>query len=115
MSTTENETTLYLSGSITDGGTLHGEAVARRLAEFHEAEARLVAAGYDVLNPARNEGKADDWLGYMRLALRDISRADGVAFLGGWEKSRGAVIEVGLGRSLGLLAAPVQSWIGADR
>lgn len=71
---------------------------------FHACAAALRAQGFEVENPADNpEPSCKSWLGYMRMALRQLVLCDGVAMLPGWSHSRGAVIEHQLGVNLGLL------------
>lgn len=83
-------------------------------AAFNAKAAELRAMGFIVENPAENPHplSADglrlpvcsSWQGYMRLALRQISRADAVYLLPGWRQSRGARVEhqlaVGMGMTL---------------
>lgn len=76
---------------------------------FHMAEAHLQALGYDTLNPARNP-KQDSWEGYMRAAIAQIVQADGIAFLAGAGNSRGALIEMRLGRELDMPVKPLNEW-----
>lgn len=74
---------------------------------FKAAAERLRALGYDVENPAENpEPHCGSWLGYMRMAIRQLSQCDGVAMLPGWETSRGARIEHQLAKQLGLMVLP---------
>lgn len=81
---------------------------------FFEAEEALIAAGYDVLNPARTEGRdgCESWLDFMRASLRDISHADAIATLPGWSDSKGACLEVQIAHGLQLGVRPVTDWIG---
>lgn len=70
---------------------------------FHAAAQRLRTLGFEVENPAENpEPKCGTWLGYMRMAIRQVALCDGVAMLPGWQQSRGARIERQLADSLGL-------------
>lgn len=70
---------------------------------FHAAARLLRFFGYQVENPAENpEPPCGTWLGYMRMALRQISTVDGVVMLPGWIWSRGARIEWLLAKLLGL-------------
>ena len=70
---------------------------------FNEAAKRLRDLGFDVENPAENqEPKCGTWLGYMRMAIRQLVTCDGVALLPGWRGSRGARIERWLAGMLGL-------------
>ena len=80
---------------------------------FFKAEEQLLAAGYEVENPARNkpEGTAS-WLAYMRLSLVQISRVDGLALLPGWGDSKGARLEVQIAEGLGLHVRYLDDWLG---
>lgn len=71
---------------------------------FNTAAHRLRALGFEVENPAENpEPKCGTWLGYMRMAIRQLVTCDGVALLPGWRGSRGARIERWLAGMLGLI------------
>lgn len=71
---------------------------------FNTAAQRLRAMGFEVENPAENpEPKCGTWLGYMRMAIRQLVTCDGVALLPGWRGSRGARIERWLAGMLGLI------------
>lgn len=71
---------------------------------FEEAERILHDLGHGTLNPSRNFNGADhlpyDW--YIREDLKLMSFADGIAFLPGWEYSRGAMLECHVALVLGL-------------
>lgn len=97
---------LYIAGPMTGYVDLNYPA-------FKSAEALLVQAGFEVLNPVDNDpgdGK-HDWLDFMRMSLVQISQCDGIAILPGWAESRGARIEVDLVRSLGLPVKYVEEWL----
>lgn len=67
---------------------------------FFNAERRLKAAGYTVLNPARNpEGL--EYHHYMDIAMAMIRSSEAVCVLPGWEKSKGARAEVAYAEALG--------------
>lgn len=105
---------IYISGSITDGGSITDRAeIAEREQAFHDAEIALRALGFKPINPARTEGRefCTSWLDYMRAALRDIAEADAVAVLPGWDRSRGAQVEVRLAGDLGLPHKPLAEWL----
>lgn len=70
---------------------------------FADASARLRALGYEVVSPA--EVCADQnmaWIDCMRADIRELVLCDAVAVLPGWEKSRGATLEVHIAQKLGL-------------
>ncbi|MGI8905943.1 MAG: DUF4406 domain-containing protein [Candidatus Sumerlaeaceae bacterium] len=72
---------------------------------FHEAEERLTALGYVVINPARIEDEFSgvDWAGCLRRDIALIvTRCQTLAVLPGWEHSRGASLEVHIARALGM-------------
>ena len=70
---------------------------------FHNAAAQLRDAGYTVINPAENPTPpCGSWAGFMRMAVRQVAAADAIAFLPGWEQSRGAKVESDLADVLGL-------------
>lgn len=106
------KTRLYISGSITDGGRATDQQIQQNLAAFFEAEEHLTDAGFVTLNPARHGVDPDmSWREYMRLALRDISIAEGLAMLPGWQHSRGARIEQRLAVDLGIPVLMVGEWV----
>jgi hypothetical protein len=74
-------------------------------AAFHAAEERLTALGYEVINPARieDEYSGKDWAGCLRRDLALIvTRCCTMAVLPGWQKSKGASLEVHVARELGI-------------
>lgn len=100
-------TTLYIAGPMTGLPDFNYPA-------FFDAARRLRAAGYGVENPAENKPEdTASWLAYMRMSLVQISRADGLALLPGWQDSRGARIEAKLADDLGLRLWGVDEWVHA--
>ena len=74
----------YISGPIT--------GVERYWEPFMAAEEALVAAGHIVLNPAKlPEGMTKQQ--YMLINIAQITAADVVWFLPGWQNSEGARLE----------------------
>lgn len=92
---------------------------------FHEAEESLVKVGYEVSNPAKiddvhkrdtdcaicGDGEAHDWSWYMRRAVTMLAEADGAAILAGWQRSRGARVEVDLAKTFIMPIASVTTWV----
>lgn len=89
--------TVYISGSIT------GHDIDEVRLKFKEAQLKLIAKGYKVINPFQacanfNEQnpkkKLDSWQSYMDYCLDILlPKADIVALLPCWENSKGAKIE----------------------
>ncbi len=76
---------------------------------FHAEAARLRALGYQVANPAEiNADASPDWADCMRADIRELVTCDAVALLDGWEKSKGANLEVHIASELGMLAVPAR-------
>jgi hypothetical protein len=80
---------------------------------FFDAETALRNAGYGVLNPARN-AKQSSWDGYMRAAIAQVIRADGVAVLPDWQMSAGAALEVHIAHALRVPVHSVKHWVALD-
>lgn len=97
----------YISGPMSGMPDLNFPA-------FFSAEAQLRAAGYEPVNPATlNPDPDTTWRDCMRTDIKALVDCDAVATLPGWEKSRGATLEVHIAERLGLLVAPVDVWLAA--
>lgn len=97
-------------------------------AAFHAEAARLRALGHEVINPAEINGGADElaacaamtpaemaehWRACMRNDIKVLVDCDGISLLPGWERSRGARLELHVASELGLdvIEAPgVSPW-----
>jgi len=98
-------TTLYIAGPMSGLPDSNYPA-------FTLAATLLRGAGFTVLNPAENPTPADPtWENWMRLAIGQLVQADGVALLGGWTGSRGALIEEKLARTLGMPRHEYRAWL----
>lgn len=106
---------LYIAGPMTGVPSFNYPA-------FNAAEAQLIRAGYRVLNPVASSARPDaprptmpptggEWADYMRNALNQLVRAEGVATLYGWQGSRGANIEVNLAQALDMSTLPLAYWL----
>jgi len=82
----ERRMKLYLSGKMT-GLPDHGFPI------FNAEAARLRALGYEVINPAETQ-PSTDWIDCIKLDLESIRECDGIALMGNWVDSYGAIIEV---------------------
>ena len=71
---------------------------------FNKVAAQLRADGYAVLNPAENDGGSmdKDRAFYLRLDLVNLSQAQGMILLPGWENSQGCWMEVAVAQELGI-------------
>lgn len=96
---------VYISGPMTGRPD-------NNIDEFNEAEDLLLKAGYWVLNPTSN-GLSDSasYEDHMRADLRMLSVADALAFLPGWEKSRGARLEIEVAHVLNIPTRPVSDYV----
>lgn len=75
---------VYIAGPITDDPDYKDK--------FYDAEMALVSEGHTILNPSelpKGLTNAD----YMRICFAMIDVADIVAFIPGWEESKGASLE----------------------
>ena len=84
---------------------------------FFETERKLEELGYEVINPAHNDGPtletalqsagtADNpghtWAYYMRRDLPHVLEVDALCVLPGWKNSKGASLEVHVAKSVGI-------------
>ena len=87
---------LYLAGPMTGIPQLNFPL-------FHAEAARLRSAGFEIVNPAEiNADPAAGWLQCMRDDIAQLVRCDGIALLPNWHRSRGALLEHFIARSLEL-------------
>lgn len=96
---------LYLSGPMT-GIEEHNYPA------FHAAKEELENAGHEVLSPAELPVRDDwEWIDYMMIDIEWVFAAEGVAHLSGWEKSKGARIEMKIAECRGLLIKHWTQWL----
>ena len=84
---------------------------------FFAAEKQLENLGYDVVNPAHNDGATVQealesagspespnnlWSYYMKRDLPHVMDCDMICLLPGWQKSKGASLEVAVAKAIGL-------------
>ena len=79
---------------------------------FFEAERQLLELGYEVINPAHNDGSTYEealasansgkhsWGWYMRRDLKHVLGVDMVCLLPDWKTSKGALLEVEVAKAL---------------
>lgn len=96
-------TRIYVAGPMSGLPGLNFEA-------FHERAAQLRAAGYHVENPAENPAPPGDrYADYLRMAIAQLLTCDEIHLLPGWERSRGACLEVQIARTLELRVVEPQT------
>lgn len=73
--------------------------------EFRAQTEYLRSHGFEVVNPAELDeavGSHLPWEWYMRRDIELLVGCEGMAVLQGWSKSRGATLEVTIGRALSM-------------
>lgn len=87
---------IYLSGPMTGLPELNFPA-------FHAVAKALRDAGEDVVNPAEiNPDASLSWEQCMRADIKALCDCDEIFLLPGWEKSKGAHLELHIAHRLGL-------------
>lgn len=94
---------VYCSGPISGMPNLNRSA-------FADAQQALEDAGYAVVNPF-DVADSTDWQTCMKADIQALMTCDSVATLDGWERSRGAKIEVSLATRLDMPVRPWQVWV----
>ena len=88
---------------------------------FHSAAAALRACGYEVVNPAEIDpgvsadivGEKAFWQACMRADIRALCECEALALLPGWERSKGAHLELHLAHRLDMQIGTVAEFVGA--
>ena len=99
---------LYIAGPMTGLPNFNYPA-------FERAEALLHNHGYSVESPHHNgeDGQQERFAyeEFIRMGLRQLLSCEGVALLDGWERSRGAKIELYVARAVKMPAEPIKYWL----
>lgn len=97
---------LYLSGPMTGLPNLNREA-------FAVAAKKLRKKGYKVVNPPELDRNSPQrsWEGCLRRDIREMLECDKIATLAGWRRSKGANLEVYIGKQLKYFIAPVKTFL----
>ena len=87
---------VYIAGPMTGYSEFNYPA-------FNDAAKRWRKAGHEVVNPAENEGGDTSlpYAYYMRQDIGHVLSVEAIAVLPGWQQSKGASLEVSIGRILG--------------
>ena len=93
---------IYVSGRMT--GLPNNNVPA-----FNKAAKALRKKGYRVVNPAEldKDEPCKDWTGCLRRDIRHLTYCTDIATLPGWKKSRGANLEIHIGKALSFAVHPV--------
>ena len=87
---------VYLSGPM-------GGLPQHNFPAFHAHAAQLRAAGFDVVNPADlNRDPGTSWGDCLRVDIRELCGCDAIALMPGWERSKGANLELHIAHRLGM-------------
>ena len=89
---------IYLSGPITGTEDF--------MVRFAEAEEKLSAKGFNVVNPAKENAalpKDTTWKGYMGESLKLLCGCDAIYMMRNWTRSMGANVEYSVARQIGLV------------
>lgn len=102
-------TRIYVSGPMT-GIPEHN------FPAFRDAAARLTDLGFDVIDPSRHGADEDGmtWEDYLRRDLADVLTVDELALLPGWERSKGATLEVHVARALSMPCHLLEHYLDRD-
>lgn len=68
---------------------------------FHEWAAKLRADGFEVVSPAEIQ-EAGTWELCLRKDMRELPTCDAIALMPGWERSKGAHLELHVAHRLGM-------------
>ena len=90
---------VYLSGPMTG-------IADNNFPAFHEWAARLRADGFDVVSPAELP-EAETWELCLRKDMRELPTCDAIALMPGWERSKGAHLELHVAHRLGMEVMPL--------
>lgn len=93
----ERKTKIYISGPITGTDDY--------MERFKEAEERLKAEGYEVINPAKVNGmlpESTSYQEYMAMSFTMLPMAAGIYMMKGWQQSHGACAERNLAERLSM-------------
>ena len=79
---------IYISGKIT------GMEVEAKVL-FQQAEDKLTAIGYEVVNPMKLPHEHDkEWMSYMIECLKALEPCDCIYLIDNWSHSKGAICEL---------------------
>jgi hypothetical protein len=97
---------IYLSGPMTGIKDLNRP-------RFNKAAKALRKKGYHVINPPELDKLSPQrtWEGCLRRDITQLMRCKEIATLPGWKKSRGACLEIYIGKALKMPVHSISYWL----
>lgn len=96
---------IYISGKIS------GQE-KRAARQFSKAEKEILKTGHQPINPMKlNQNHDGSWESYMKECIKALCDADILVFLSGWERSKGAQLELRIATELGIETTFYKSFI----
>lgn len=88
---------VYIAGPMTGRKGFNYEA-------FHKKAKELRRQGLEVVSPAEDvPAGCKEWEDFMKVGIAKMLACDAVYMMVGWEQSRGARMEHGIAKDLGML------------
>lgn len=103
----QNKETVYLAGKITGDPSY--------FSKFYEAQKKLEAGGFIVVNPALLPSSGFSWEAYMRMSSAMLDECAAACFLPDWIDSKGATYEFGRATARGMRVFLFAAWEAEQR
>jgi hypothetical protein len=94
---------VYISGVISNGGSLTPMQVEANKVAFYDAERKLIQRGHTPVNPLRLTQADATWKACMKVDLVALMDCDAILMLPDWHLSKGSRLEFHLAEQLGLV------------
>ena len=98
---------LYLCGTISSNPNYKKD--------FETAYKKLQKAGYAIVSPIYFCNEQWSWEQCMRECIRVLSTEKAIAIIGDISNSKGAKLEIEIGKTLGMEIKSVEEWLGEER